>query len=59
MVRGMAALGCTARPGRATPPLAIDALRPTSEVTTAIYDPPTVVVPWLRRNEVWVEVARP
>jgi len=29
-----------------------------SEVGTAVYDPPTTVLPWLRRNEVYARVTR-
>lgn len=36
--------------------LAAEGLRPTSPVTVAIYDPPSVVLPFFRRNEVMVEV---
>lgn len=32
---------------------------PTSEVTVAIYDPPTVVLPFLRRNELLVDLSDP
>ncbi|MEM9195984.1 MAG: heme-binding protein [Myxococcota bacterium] len=31
-------------------------LQASGPVTVAIYDPPTTVLPFLRRNEVWVEV---